>query len=739
MASGPDPAALSAQEAHEQVRTRTLTCGLPACLLLGTAVFILANAMRGSHAIEWLGFGLAVLPLAVAVAMRRSHSVAGWLFCSGLLGAALCAQTLGLPGQLLPLFAPVVGLTVLLLGSRWAFAWSAAVTLALAVGSPPLFSGTSLERALSIGLVWAAWAMLSLVLAIAREDIVASWKEYSNMRAQLEEARNQRLELKHAQANLEQANDELARLTDRLAAMRRAAEEARRVKEEFVANVSHELRTPLNMVIGFTEAILRNPQVYKIDLSPTLLADLEVVYRNSEHLSSLIDDVLDLSQIEAGRWALTKENVVLEEIVDAAADVTRPLFESKGLHLHKVVEEALPETYCDRTRIREVLVNLLSNAGRFTDAGGVDIHVRRQGPDIVVSVSDTGPGIPEEALQRLFQPFEQVDNSIRRRYSGSGLGLAISRGFVELHSGKMWAESTVGKGTTFSFSLPIEEPLKGTGFERWFGPYVASPEGERGAIGQLPTPRPLLVVLEPADQLQRLLLRYFQQVDIIHCPDLESALEALAEHPAHALLINDGEGRGWWESLRQQGELPFATPVIQCSFPAYHALIRDLGVVDYLVKPIAAEQLLNALNGLGLKGRTVLVVDDEADARRLFYRILALAQPPYRVLRAASGEEAIAILESERVDAILLDLVMPAMDGFRFLGWRSSTPIARDIPVLVVSAHDLAQPMVARELSLMQGTGLSADQVLSAIEAFIKIANPEKLERRQGPPRVPRD
>src|SRR6185503_18004148 len=196
-----------------------------------------------------------------------------------------------------------------------------------------------------------------------------------------------------ALADLAQANLQMTRLNILAQGLRQAAEEARRAKEEFVANVSHELRTPLNMIIGFSETILQSPGAYGKKIPPALLADLMVIYRNAEHLSELINDVLDLSQVDAEKMALTKEQAQLGEIVEEATTAIRPLYTSKGLYLDVDIPENLPSIFCDRTRIREVLLNLLSNAGRFTERGGVHLRGWLKGNDVVVSVTDSGPGI----------------------------------------------------------------------------------------------------------------------------------------------------------------------------------------------------------------------------------------------------------------------------------------------------------------------------------------------------------
>uniref|UniRef100_A0A7C4PKW6 Circadian input-output histidine kinase CikA n=1 Tax=Anaerolinea thermolimosa TaxID=229919 RepID=A0A7C4PKW6_9CHLR len=277
---------------------------------------------------------------------------------------------------------------------------------------------------------------------------------YRESRRYLEEARDQLLEINQVREDLVLANRELMRLTERLKAMTTVAELALRAKEEFVANVSHEFRTPLNMIIGFTETITRSPWLYGGKLPKKLLNDLLVIQRNGHHLLELVNDVLDLSQIEAGRMAITREWTDLKEVIQAAIEQVRPLFQAKALYLEAELPDGQAAVFCDATRIREVLINLLSNAGRLTERGGVQIRVMQSDEGYTVSVRDTGPGIRKEDLERIFEPFQQLDNSIRRKHSGSGLGLSICQKFIELHEGKLWVESEFGRGSTFYFSLP---------------------------------------------------------------------------------------------------------------------------------------------------------------------------------------------------------------------------------------------------------------------------------------------
>jgi CheY-like chemotaxis protein len=421
--------------------------------------------------------------------------------------------------------------------------------------------------------------------------------------------------------------------------------------------------------------------------------------------------------------ALTKEHVDFSEIIEAAVTVVRPLFESKGLYLMTNVPQDLPTVFCDRTRIREVLINLLSNAGRFTERGGARVHACQQGRSIVVSVSDTGPGIPADDMDRVFQPFQQLDGSIRRRYGGTGLGLSISRQFVELHAGKIEVESQPGAGSTFSIRLPLAPPMSVTSTPaRWLNPdWEYRLRTERSAAPVM-KPLPRFVVLERGSALRRLLLRYLRDVEIVSPGDLDEAMRELSSVPSRALLVNDPSPRTALRSLAERGTLPGDIPTIICEVAGGSEAADALGASDYVVKPVSRDDLLAAMSGLGANVRTILIVDDQPDALRLFHRMLGSAERGYRVFRARDGREALNILRHHTVDAILLDLIMPDMDGFQLLKEKNEDPALRDIPVIVVSARDPAgQPIVSRALTITRGRGLSMHHLLECIEAVTSI------------------
>ncbi len=585
------------------------------------------------------------------------------------------------------------------------------------------------------------WATTRALLTVTRWSIFS----FEQARQEMEEARDQRIEFKQIQEDLILANRELARLSDRLKAMHQVAEDARRTKEEFVANVSHELRTPLNMIIGFSEMITQAPQVYGARLPPELLADIAAIQRNSQHLSRLVDDVLDLSQIEAGRMALVKEWTTLQEIVDEATLAVRPLYESKGLYLEAECPPDLPPVFCDSTRIRQVVLNLLSNAGRFTEQGGVRIKVWCEKDNIVIGVTDTGPGIALEDQEKLFEPFHQVDSSIRRRHGGSGLGLSISKRFVEMHGGKMWLESEVDVGTTFHFSLPLDTSLStvraSDGAKRWFSPYDEYEYKVRTRRSKAPAPTvmPRFVLLEKGQTLQRLFSRYLGDTEIVSVRDIEQATRELSRTPAQALLVNASPFAEATDQLsfskNQLADLPYGIPAVVCWVPGLDEAARQLGVVRYLVKPVTREMLLSTLEELGKDVRSVLLVDDEPEVLQLFARMLTSVERGYRILQATSGQRALGLLRERRPDVMLLDLIMPGMDGFQVLQEKSKDASIREIPVIVISATDpMGEPIVSDTLTVTRGGGLSMRDLLACVQAVIEVLSPSVQPDGRGLP-----
>ncbi len=713
--------------AFDDLKHNSILLSIPG-LFIG--VLIMGAVASSTQDYTWaLGVAIGLfflIPLSWA-ASQRSFLIAALLVIFGLLGSILATVMWGHIYPALFLLVLPVGYICLTLDSTIGIFSAVAFTLLVLVAPGTLKNISNDLRMVTILGIWGIMGLSWLTLRPLLTAVDWSWKAVRRSNELLAKSQDFQVQLQQAIVDLSNANTQLNRLNKLANNLRQEAEDERRIKQQFVANVSHELRTPLNMIIGFSEMILKTPDTYGRRIPAALLADLEVVLRNSQNLSSLVDDVLDLSQIEAGQMALVREWVQVPEVVASAALSVRPLFESKHLNLEITIDRDLPQVYCDRTRIREVLLNLLSNAGRFTDEGGVEVQVWHEGSGVSFSVKDTGPGISDEDKNRLFQPFQQLDATTHRLHGGTGLGLNISRSFVEMHDGKMWVESKPGQGTTFSFHLPVEPAAFSlAAFGRWVNPYtVIEKPSQRISSQPLVDSRPRFLVVEDGTVLQRLLRRYLSNVEISAIADPGGVLAALEQTPAQVVLLNTGAFNDTASILREVN-LPHNIPAILCSLVDPLQYIPNEDIPKALVKPVSRERLLQALADLQRPIKIILVVDDELDAQKLFTRMLTSARRGYRVLRAGNGLEALSLMRAQAVDVVLLDLFMPEMDGFQFLKAKAQDAQISTVSVVLISAQDLhATPVVSNYLAVARSGGLSVRQVLEFVQAFIAIMTPD--------------
>ncbi len=649
--------------------------------------------------------------------ISRKDWIGEWFLVAALIGMICLGHVWWDMPQLLTLMVVPPLLAAVLIGLAATVLTTVGETILLLVWSSLVVSNVSpVALATVIVTIWAVLVLMCATNYRVRRLTEWSWDYFQQGQILLEEARDSKVELQQALGDLTQANQQLTRLNMLAQGLRRMAEEARKVKEEFVAQVSHELRTPLNMIIGYTEVILQSPEIYGNNLPSALLADLTVIFRNAEHLSALIDDVLDMTEIETEQMALTKEEVQLHEIVNAAAIAVRPLFDSKGLYLKVDVPETLPPLFCDRTRIREVLLNLLSNAGRFTEQGGVQVGAWRQENDLIVTVTDTGPGIAAEDKVRLFQPFQQLSSSIRQRHGGSGLGLSISKRFLELHNGDIWVDSALGVGTTFSFRLPIALPMPTDGeLARRLQPDWEYWQRTRPSKAPKTAARPRFVVLDEDNTLPRFLARYLENAEIVSVPNLEQALHELSDNPSTALVVNAVSVGETLHGL-ETSQLPEGIPVMICTIPHSAESARSLGVFDYLAKPIPRNVLLATLDRVGRPIKTVLIVDDQPDMLRLYRRMLASSKRDCRVVQARNGEEATTILRQRKPDVVLFELATAKGDSTQFLRAWNNEPATRNIPIIVTSANRQShQPIASNVFAVTRRGGLSTREILTLI------------------------
>jgi len=550
---------------------------------------------------------------------------------------------------------------------------------------------------------------------------VMGWAWNSQRRANdlLERLRDRQGELNRTLAALTEAARRLERVGQELAIARMRADEARQLKEQFAANISHELRTPLNLIIGFSEMMYFSPEVYgDMEWPPTLRRDLRQIYQGSKQLLDLVNDVLDLSRIDAAQMPVRKEPSDLRAVILEATSTVSDLLRGKALELRACLPPTLPLLHFDRTRIRQVLLNLLSNGARFAESGTITVTAEAQEREVIVSVADTGVGIPPSELTRIFDEFHQVDMSLRRRQEGAGLGLAISKRFVELHGGRIWAESELGKGSTFHFSLPLP--------------------GEGVMVGQLQLGKtssrppsayePCVLVVDSDPAVGTVLTRYLRNVRVLQANDLEQAQPLVTEWRPQAVVLNVAPDMRPWQSKPLEGLslVPPQVPMLVCSLPSQAWMTSQTGARGCLTKPITRERLLQALAEIG-NVQDVLVVDDDRGFVQLMTRFLSSSSGSYTVRWAYEGKEALEKIREKRPDAILLDLILPEMDGRQVLDVLRADESLRSIPVLIVTARDYGEELLAQSnstLVLTRRRGLRPAEVIHYLQALLDATQP---------------
>jgi len=453
--------------------------------------------------------------------------------------------------------------------------------------------------------------------------------------------------------------------------------EVDRLKSQFLANMSHELRTPLNSIIGFSRVILKG-----IDgpVTELMQQDLTAIYNSGQHLLGLINDILDLAKIEAGKMELAFDEVNITDLVNSVLSTMTGLIKDKPIQMRKVIEPNLPTVRADAIRVRQVMINLLSNAAKFTEEGDITVGVGlRPGAggrmEAVISVTDTGPGISNTDQEKLFLPFSQVDASPTRKTGGTGLGLSICQQLIQMHGGSIWVESEIGKGSTFSFTLPL--------FRK---------ESELLLDGNK-----VILAIDDDSQVISLYERYLQPqgYHVIPVTDPGQAVERVKQLKPFAVTLDimmpGIDGWSVLERLKSDVETR-NIPVIVCSIIEDLEKGFNLGASDYLVKPILEEDLVNSLDRLNSDGsiREVLVIDDSRDDLRLLGKMLN-DDGRYKPVLAEGGRNGWNLISSGNPPhAIILDLFMPDMDGFQILEKLQADKRLRDIPVIVISGMDVS-------------------------------------------------
>jgi signal transduction histidine kinase/DNA-binding response OmpR family regulator len=465
-----------------------------------------------------------------------------------------------------------------------------------------------------------------------------------------------------------------------------ALQEANKHKSVFLANMSHELRTPLNAIIGFSE-LLTDARDGQFD-DATRKRFLSQILTSGRHLLGLINDILDLSKVEAGQMELRLQAVAIAESVDQVVRTVEPLVTKKGIRLEADVDGA-GEMLADAGKLKQMLLNLVSNAIKFTPEGGsITITARRRAASVDISVADTGIGIADADQKQIFQEFHQVDQGPGRKHEGTGLGLALTKRFAVLHGGDVRVTSAPGKGSVFTLTLPLR-PTAATGPAP--GP-VPAPASAMNGHGH----GPLILVVEDDPGAAELLTRqlvsagYRAEVARTGTAALEKARRLQPAAITLDIILPEVDG---WEVITRLKSDPATSeiPIVVVSVVDNPELGMALGAMDYFVKPVDGKELVNRLNHFQVQKDEirVLVVDDQEANRNWLTKTLEPAG--FTVIPASGGREAIDLARREKPDFVLLDLMMPEVTGFDVVEALRADESTRDVPIMVLTATNLTE------------------------------------------------
>jgi signal transduction histidine kinase/CheY-like chemotaxis protein len=540
---------------------------------------------------------------------------------------------------------------------------------------------------------------------------LSSWAEAKRSE---ESAREHRAGLLELNIQLDRTNHQLDKANAALMAAWRTADEAERFKTEFVTNVSHEMRTPLNLIIGFSQMMVTSPESYGGKPLPGgYRSDLFTVYRSAQHLLALVDDVIDLARIDAGKIPLVRYEIDLGALVQETVEIVRKYIAAKGLELRVAVPRELPPVWADRQRIRQVLLNLLTNAARHTRTGYIGVEVQLQARNLNVQVKDTGPGIPPENQQWIFTQFHTTEQVNPEWHSGSGLGLPISKQLVTLHGGRMGVESQVGEGSCFWFTLPLDSEQDEAA---WGSPgrreeLVAEPSRAKRAV---------VLVHDNPGQITPLLRRHLEDCEVIGADSWGKAGDlVVATSPVTVL-----------SECEPPAHYVRAAPHIRLPLPRTFDRAQVPGVRAFLRKPLARDELLTAVDTTasetGREVRRVLVVDNDPAMAQLLRRMLAGRVLPRNCVEAFDGEEALGAMRAEAPDLIILDLMMPTLDGYGVLQEMSRDPQLAAIPVILISAaeYDVQDVRLMGSIQIAHPHGFAFGEVIRIVQATLDVLEP---------------
>ena len=533
----------------------------------------------------------------------------------------------------------------------------------------------------------------------------------------------QAMELQEQSEELQQTTEELQEQNLELGAQRVQVEEANRLKSEFLSNMSHELRTPLNSVMALSRVLAMQARE---KLSPEEINYLEIIERNGKNLLALINDILDLSKIEAGRMEVSPKPFQISSTIDTIMERMTPLAREKGVELQMTQPDRLPQVNSDENRVHQILQNLISNAVKFTSQGKVSISMEQEGQTIHIMVSDTGIGISKRHLPHIFEEFRQVDGTSSRSYEGTGLGLAIASKAAGMLGGNIDVQSTLGQGSTFTLTLPLI-------YRESTPPLLPEPLVLPPLAEIQPTRKTILVVDDEPDSLT-MISNYLsgEGYNIITATSGQEALRLARIHRPFAITLDiimpEMDGFEVLQHLKQTIEIK-DIPVIMVSISDDRATGMALGAVGYISKPVNKDLLIAEINRLcGPSAHSILIADDNEIELNEMAKEIELEG--MQAIQAQNGKICMKILQDHKPDALVLDLVMPEMNGFEVLEKIRSNPDTQSLPVIVVTAKDLSmeekQILSGKASSILEKSGTTSTALLDMIKKILTtIESPE--------------
>jgi len=529
-----------------------------------------------------------------------------------------------------------------------------------------------------------SWANIntsySNLIAGERTTVLAEYLSNTNQRleAQTEELQEQAEEMQDQAEELQRTSEELQEQNLEFEAQRNQVESVNKLKSEFLSNMSHELRTPLNSIMALSRVLIMEA---KDKLNEDENSYLEIVERNGKKLLALINDILDLSKIEAGKMEILPSFISLSTLLQIIKENLHSISKEKGLPLNLNLPDDLPKIETDESKLYQVLTNIVGNALKFTEKGSVDVSVKHDSKNVFIEVKDTGIGISQEVLPHIFDEFRQADGTTSRQFQGTGLGLAIAKKITTILGGIIKVKSQLNKGSVFTVALPV----------KWHEVILIS-QTENFKTRKLKSDKKTILVVDDDSKMAKNISKYLHDVGYktITTSSGKKALKLAEKYKPAAITLDlvmpDMDG---WEVLQKlkNNKKTKDIPVIIVSVSDERDTGYALGAIGYVNKPVDKKILLSEIYTLHRSPDSVMIVDDNEFEQNQIAETLKAVK--IDTIVASGGEECIRLLEDKIPDLLILDLMMPGMDGFQVLDKIRKVPETKNLPVIVVTAKDL--------------------------------------------------